>query len=211
MYQDISLSKLNCMPLLLSFNAVSPTSNQFNGDLLAEVLWLDASRNIIGTGLSLFIKNGRITGIDLTYFDITDRPPANAAWARLQFSKAKGSSSDMILIDQVILTPVSSINLLQNPGFEAGLNQWTTASFDSSYALPFAGGGQALATRAGYYVPGRTNRPLSLRSSTFLLSFAAAANGEASLSVEVRWLDALDNPTPIRWYWSLPSSYLLRL
>jgi|CZCB01.1.fsa_nt_gi hypothetical protein len=195
MYQDISLSKLNCMPLLLSFNAVSPTSNQFNGDLLAEVLWLDASRNIIGTGLSLFIKNGRITGIDLTYFDITDRPPANAAWARLQFSKAKGSSSDMILIDQVILTPVSSINLLQNPGFEAGLNQWTTASFDSSYALPFAGGGKAQVTRADTMYQDVLIGHFP-KNSTFLLSFAASANGEASLSVEVRWLDALDNPTP---------------
>ncbi len=192
MYQDISLAKVNCMPLLLSFNAVSPTSNQFNGDLLVEVLWLDASRNIIGTGLSLFIKNGRITGIDLTYFDITDRPPANAAWARLQFSKAKGSTSDMILIDQVILTPVSSINLLQNPGFEAGLNQWTTASFVSSYELPFAGGGKAQATQSDtMYQDVLINH--FPKNSTFLLSFAASANGEASLSVEVRWLDALDN------------------
>ena len=63
MYQDISLSKLNCMPLLLSFNAVSPTSNQFNGDLLAEVLWLDASRNIIGTGLSFLSKTAGLPAL----------------------------------------------------------------------------------------------------------------------------------------------------
>lgn len=196
MYQDVSLAKVNCKPLFFSFNVVSNSSNQFNGDLLVEVFWLDAKRNIIATGLSLFIRDGRINGTDLTYFDITDRPPCSAAWARLQFSKSQGTEPDVILIDQVILAPLSSINLVQNPGFEAGLSQWITnpdTSFESSYAQSFAGGGRAITSANGVlsqdvYIG---NQPMR---STFLLSFAATANGDSTLTIQVQWLDSADNP-----------------
>ncbi|MFZ5645066.1 MAG: hypothetical protein ACOY46_15915 [Bacillota bacterium] len=84
-----------------------------NGNLTVQILWLDQLCNPISTGLGLFIPNGRINPLArLTYFDITDRPPAGAAWARILFSKQVEEENDAIDIDQVILTPVNTINFV---------------------------------------------------------------------------------------------------
>lgn len=200
MFQDISLSNLGNWPLFLSFN-VNPGSNDpINfGNLVAEVSWLDANHNIISSGLRSFFFIGRLR---LTYFDITDRPPVGAAWARLQFSKWAGQSSpadiDIIFIDQVILTPVGAINLVQNPSFEAGLAHWTPeppTSFVPHYSPYLEGLAYANAPREE---DGNLLQDVSINhlpaGSTFMLSFAAYGIGICPLTVRVQWLDATDNP-----------------
>jgi len=194
LFQDVSLDKLFNSPLFLSFNVIAASETTFNGNLVVEVLWLDAGHNVIATGLRLFIPSGRINAnARITYTDITDRPPANAVWARLLFSKGSGESSDIIALDQVILTPVLTINLVQNPGFELGLTDWTTTTFtiNNSYALEgtaqaFVSGGVSTLLQD---VPIR-NLP---RYSSFLFSFGAVSGNTATLIAQIFWLDAQDN------------------
>jgi len=141
LFQDVALSGLANCPLFVSFNAFPGTDNNSNGNLAVEVLWLDVNRVTIATGLRKIIPNfGINTSVRLTYFDITDRPPAGAVFARLLFSKGTGTApNDIIEIDQVILAPVNSINLVQNPGFELGLTGWTTTTFTPIFIETFEG------------------------------------------------------------------------
>lgn len=211
MYQDVPLAKLVLCPLFLSFNAFAGSDNESNGNLVVEVSWLDADRNIIANGLRIFIPNDRINfNAKITFFDITDRPPADAARARLQFSKGAGASPDFIVIDQVILAPVSSINLIQNPSFEAGLTHWAATpdtSFVPFYFLPIEGAADAFAVTTGilsqdvpiHSVPDR---------STFLLSFAAVATGPVTLTVRVEWRNAAGNPIGSGLNLFIPSAVL---
>ena len=192
LFQDVALASLSHRPLFLSFNVFPGGTNTANGNLIAEVLWLDADRNSIATGLRIFIPNQRITFARITYFDITDQPPAAAAWARLQFSKglSGAENNDIIEIDQVLLTPAGTSNLSQNPSFEAGLTGWTATSFDLNFAVPLEGAAQVLTNTAGSTlfqdVPINSLPP----HSSFLLAFGAAAMNIATLSVQVLWLNA---------------------
>ncbi|MEG6616141.1 hypothetical protein V6C27_06825 [Peptococcaceae bacterium 1198_IL3148] len=129
----------------------------------------------------------------LTYFDITDRPPTNVAWARLQFSKAAGSENATLEIDQVILTPVASTNLLQNPSFELGFTGWNAPlNFAPNFGNSFAGMAEALTEGEG--ILSQDVRIDNLPdNSSFLFSFAANSNEAPVLSAVVAWLDAADN------------------
>jgi len=212
MFQDVLIPKQEYCPLFLSFNAYSGSNNELNGNLVAEVSWLNADHNIIATGLRIFIPNGRINFIaKITFFDITDRPPAGAAWARLQFSKGVGASPDLIVIDQVILAPISSINLVQNPSFESGLAHWTSdpnTSFIPDFLLPFEGVAQAVTTANGSLFQDVPINWLPAKSS-FMLSFAAAATGAATLTVRVEWRNAADNPIGSGLNLLIPSDTLI--
>ncbi len=199
LYQDVSLHKLANNPLLLSFNVFPGSDAANNGELIAEAIWLDTAGNPIAAGLRLFIPDGRIDSRSRqTYFDITDIPPTGAAWARIQFSKGPSLivPDTTISIDQVILAPVDSINLVQNPGFEAGLAHWASdpdTSFVPSFSLSYEGAGHTETAANGVLFQDVPLNKLPARSS-FLLSFAAFANGAANLSIRVEWRNAADDP-----------------
>ncbi|NLW17364.1 MAG: hypothetical protein GX033_06950, partial [Firmicutes bacterium] len=120
-WQDASLDGVQRQPLFLSFNLFGSLQA---ADLIVQVLWLDRDHRAIGVGRSMFISANVFTGelnTKITFFEITDVPPANAAFARLLFSKRIGEENSFIELDQVILAPIQSINLVQNHGFESGL------------------------------------------------------------------------------------------
>ncbi len=193
--QDVALNGLANCPLFISFNAFPGTDNNSNGNLAVEVLWLDVNRVSIATGLRKLMPNfGINTSVRLAYFDITDRPPASAVFAKLLFSKGTGTApNDIIEIDQVILTPVNSINLVQNPGFELGLTGWTTTIFTPVFIETIEGAAAAFTNANGTLFQDVPITELPFNSS-FLLSFAAsvAESNVASLSVQVLWLNAAD-------------------
>lgn len=190
LFQDVSLA-LKQGPLFLSFEAFAGFGETLNGNLIAEILWLDEAHNTIDTGLRIFIPSGRINGqARLTFFDITDQPPANATQARLMFSKGAATDPDNAIdIDQVILTPVDSINLVQNPSFEAGLTGWTS-TFNLNFAVPLEGAAQVLTNTAGGTLIQDVPINTLPHSSSFLLAFGAAAINTVTLSVQVLWLNA---------------------
>ncbi len=191
-FQDIPMDTC-CSPLFLSFNVFAASNNHNNGSLVAEVLWLNKDRNTMATGLRLFIPENRInSSTRITYFAITDRPPSGTAYARLQFSKGAGSLPDPISLDQVILARVSSLNLVQNPGFELGLTHWASISFAPNFSVPYEGAAQVHATDYGALFQEIPINNLPVHTP-FLLSFAAAGS-LTSLRVLVLWLNHAGNP-----------------
>ncbi len=78
-------------------------------------------------------------------------------------------------------------------GFELGLFAWNTTSFSHSFSKPLEGSAHAL----GYGRNSILSQDIALAGfpahSSFLLSFGTAADLEASLSVQILWLDAYDN------------------
>jgi len=196
MFQDVSLIDTGLTPLFLSFYIEGTSFN--DGNLIVEVLWLDNTFNQIGIGLRQFIPPSLRLPTRVSFFDITDQPPAGTAWARLQFSKGQGAvaAEDFIKIDQIILTPVNSGNLVQNPGFELGLTGWTATGFTPNFTEAFTGLGQAVGEVSGgtlfQDVP-LTHLPAN---TPLLVSFAVrslqTSNGE--LTVQVLWLNAAGNP-----------------
>lgn len=191
MFLDIDLDCPAVCPLLLSFNVFSGAAeNDNNGILVVEVIWLDDQENAIATGLRLFIPNGRIdTDARITYYGITDQPPAGAVRARLLFSKGVGvPPNDLIEVDQVILVPVGSVNLVRNPGFEAGLAGWTANGFAPDFIIVYEGAASVATSAIDNSL--FQDVPLAGQSagSPFLLSFAAFG-GLESLTAQVIWLD----------------------
>lgn len=214
LWQDVSLAGAARSPLLLSFNLFgslgAPTP-----DTTVEVLWLDSRHNIIGQGQRLFIGEGTLGGdfsTRISFLAVTDAPPKNTACARVLFSKADGQEGSFLQIDQVILTPVRTLNLVQNPSFEADLLSWSTNAFSTDYQSHLEGGASAISTEAGYLtqsVP-LTNQP---PGSSYLLSFALKCENEVTVRVTVQWVDAsgtiigppgLDLTVPAN---TLPSQY----
>jgi len=191
MYQDVSLAGTDCSPLFLSFNVVS----NIQPDLTVQVLWLDSNHNYIASGLEMYIKanttdsanNGRVT-----FFDITDSPPPGAAFARLIFSKVEGIGDSTVSIDQVILAPAGSINLLKNPSFEAGFIGWSGANYSVSFETSLQGAAEITTALGGTLIQDISleNQP---SESSYLFSFGAYAEGPASLTAQILWLDAEDN------------------
>jgi len=193
-WKDVALAGVSGRPLLLSFNLFASLEA---ADLIVEVIWLDRHLRAIGVGRHMYIGADTLTGefnAKITFFEITDRPPANAAFARLQFSKLEGDENSFIEIDQIILAPVRSINLVQNYGFESGLTEWNASDFVADYDLPLVGGGHARGEGDGLlsqevYIG---NQPLG---SSYLLSFALSLTETAAVetTVRVQWLDRDSN------------------
>ncbi len=107
---------------LLSFAAqgVGPVT------LNVHLEWLDSQGNAIGSGLNLSIPNETLDnqGNYLSYLNITYPTIAGTAAARLTFSAAVPNPAYYVRLDQVIFAPVLTSNLITNPGFEDGLNDW---------------------------------------------------------------------------------------
>ena len=199
-FQDISLVGVERYPLLFSFEVFpGPNSVKAQGNLIVEVLWLDKYHNPIGLGLRLFIPESAINNKShITFFDITDSPSYGAAFARLLFSKSLGKEPeepDTLQIDQVILAPVSSKNLVQNPGFQLGLEGWNAIFTGASYLLPYEGSGKATTTgkKSAELIQDICIKDYPSHSS-FLFGFAAGSVGAIPLSVQVLWLDEENNP-----------------
>lgn len=196
MFQDVSLIDTGLTPLFLSFYIEGTSFN--DGNLIVELLWLDNAFNQIGIGLRQFIPPSLRIPTRVSFFAVTDQPPEGTAWARLQFSKGQGAvaAEDFIKIDQVILTPVNSGNLVQNPGFELGLTGWTATGFTPNFTEAFTGLGQA----AGEVSGGTLFQDIPLThlpaNTPLLVSFAVrslqTSNGE--LTVQVLWLNAAGDP-----------------
>lgn len=190
LFQDVSLEGLCNSPLFLSFNMLGNAQPEFT----VEVLWLDKERNPIGTGLSMFIppnttENTGSNNSRVTFFATTDRPPKEAAYARLLFSKGFSEGQSIIFLDQVILAPVKTGNLVDNPGFEAGLTDWSGTDFQPNFEAPLEGVGNAFTSTGGILsqdVP-IGNQPAN---SSYLFSFGAFVFGAfVPLQVQILWLD----------------------
>jgi hypothetical protein len=185
LYQDVVLGPLQRNPLFLSFIAYVAAGAP--GELVAEVLWLDASGIVIGNGLRAFIPGTTLSTAHITFFDITDRPPLGTQWARLQFSK--GTPSVAVLLDLVNLAPVQTTNLVRNPSFERGLADWSAAGFDSGFTLPFEGAANAVQS----VTPGTLSQDVPIQpvlpGSSYLLSFAALAPVNSTVTAQLLWLN----------------------
>ena len=194
---DVPINKQNPYPLLLSlilYNGEVGTPIIGLGNLVVQILWLDKQYNVIASGLRGFISsralnnNGRTT-----YYDITDTPPPEAAYARFLLSKGDGSVAiNLMAIDNIILTPVKTANLLQNPSFENGLTGWTANGFNTGFSVMLEGAAAAESNGEGSL---SQDIPLNnfLRRSPFLLSFAVISNLTSSLNVRLLWLDSNNN------------------
>ncbi|HPF19847.1 MAG TPA: hypothetical protein PLC88_00745 [Syntrophomonas sp.] len=186
-----------CRRLFFSFNAMGGAESCYNGTLTAQIVWLDKEYNQIGIGLRMFVPDGRITNTArLTFFALTDQVPAQAVYARISFSKGQGTSSDAILIDQVLLAPLAGYDLLTNSDFESDLLGWTanpTTAFISDHKLSLEGAGHVRT-----HFNGTLTQDVYIRSlppgSSFLFSFAAGGVGAVMLYVHVDWLDSNKNP-----------------
>ncbi len=179
LYQDVILPQVGSRPLLLSFSALSLYNNLIRpsrGNLVVEVIWQNSSGNPIGTGLRLLIPTTMLVDNDnrLTYVEVTDRPPANAVRARLQFSKAALVTGDNpIILDNIILAPVEDINLITNPGFQERLFEWTSINSGASGLQSYEGTINAVLNSGGI---GNIYQDVPISSlpanSSYLLSFA---------------------------------------
>ncbi len=192
--QDVELCLWRRQPLLLSFIAYAANDSVGFGNLAAQVLWLDGSGNTLGTGFASF-QSSRVFSDNsrITFYGVTDTPPLGTVGARLIISKGEGGNApDLIALDQVILTPIKSSNLIQNPGFEAGLNFWNATGFLPDFLNPFEGSANALAQAGGTLYQDIPIALLPWRSS-FLLSFAVQGAAGSSLHVRLEWLNAANN------------------
>lgn len=199
--QDVSLEGTCNSPLLVSFEIFRVTVQQSSAsDLIIEVLWLDNMGNIIGTGLRTLIPSERTSNDQnrLTFVEITDSPPDNAVMARLQFTKGSlplFNVGNILDIDQIILTPISSINLVTNSGFELGRQFWSSTNANESFTSNYEGTGNILLNA----INGELIQNIPINNfphgSSFLLSFAAfSTNANSTLKVQVIWLDKNGNP-----------------
>ncbi|MEW9095903.1 MAG: hypothetical protein AB2417_12550 [Clostridiaceae bacterium] len=187
-YQDVLLPETGKKPLLLSFSALSLYDSNLErperGSLVVEVVWQNGSGSPIGIGLRLLIPSTMLVDNDtrLTYVEVTDRPPANAVSARLQFSKGvlvnAGNPTTIgdnpIVIDQVILAPLEDINLINNSGFQERLFDWNSTNSGARGLAQYEGTNYAVLNIGGV---GTIYQDVPINSlpanSAFMLSFAA--------------------------------------
>lgn len=189
LFQIVPLPAIQRSPLFLSFITYG---NQEEGtaNLTAKVIWLNAELNEIGIGLSAVIPASNIQLARVTFFDVTDTPPLGAFWAKLLFSRSAAEST--IYLDLVNLAPVRSINLIQNPSFERGLDGWITEDISTSFASALEGTASASGQLLGVLRQIVPLRPLSI-GSAYLLSFSCFAESNI-VSLVVRWLNILGMP-----------------
>lgn len=187
--QDVLLDPVPPKPLLLSFIAFMEDDEAYSARLIVEVLWLDAMRRVIGTGLKAFLGPNIIANARVTFFDCTDKPPSDAYWARLLLSKGNTASS-RVSLDAFNLVPLESPNLMRNPSFESGMDHWAAENFSIDYAYPWEGNSSAVCMGAPATL--RQDVPLGLlrTGSAFLLSFAAQSSLNANMDVQLIWLNA---------------------
>ncbi|WP_097028373.1 hypothetical protein [Clostridium peptidivorans] len=204
MFQDVLLEKTCRKPLLVSFEMLPATGEGTItvGNLIVEVLWLNDEGEIIGTGLRTLIPSERTSNNRnrLTFVEITDTPPENAAMARLQL--AKGATADnatnILDIDNIILAPIDSSNLIKNSGFQLKLANWSSTRANVFFGDVYEGTARVALEDNGTLIQ---NVPIDSfpRNSNFLLSFAVASvqnfEGGTFLKAQVIWLDR--NGTPI--------------
>lgn len=197
LWQDISLAGVRGYPLFLSFNLRSSQITELvpAPRLIVEVTWLDSNERIIGYGARLFINPQSLTGAEnerVTHFHIVDPPPEQAAYARLAFGKQEGNEASFIQLDQIILAPVLTSNLLTNPGFEIGLNFWTTETFEPNYTSRLEGIGAARADADNSVLEKDVfigNHP---RGSSYLLGFGLHSPALVAATAQVLWFDRND-------------------
>lgn len=193
LYQDVPLRLWRAEPLLFSFFAYTESDAVSSGTLVAEVSWLDAAHRKIGIGLQATLVSDVINTRRITYFDVTDRPPLAASWARVLLSKG-GDADTSIVLDHFNLTPVGTPNLVQNPGFEQGLAKWIATAFHTTFSGAWENNAAAENTgQAGLLYQDISIFP-ARPGTSFLLGFAAEASGIAQLSVQLIWLNAFGNP-----------------
>lgn len=197
--QDVLLESSCNSPLLVSFQIFRGAPGGPIGDLIVEVLWLDCLGNIIGTGLRSFIPSERTSNQEnrLTFVEITDATPDNAAAARLTITKGAlaNDTNNILDIDQIILSPISSINLLNNSGFQLGKQEWTGNNLSEVFTENYEGTGNLLLSSLNVTLI--QNVPINnfSRGSSFLLSFAVLSSTDnGTLSAQVIWLDKNGNP-----------------
>lgn len=191
-FQELSIKGASQYSMFFSFNAFSPSENNNNGTLTAEVVWLDKENQAVGTGLRMFVPNDRINNFArITFFAITDRPPAGTVAARVMFSKGQGLENDIILIDGVILAAIYKPDLVQNGDFEAGLLGWEAnpdTAFISDHKLSLEGAGHVRT-----HFNGTLTQDISIRQfpkMPFLFSFAVLGEGPVTLNVRIEWLNS---------------------
>ena len=192
LYQIAPISPFLRRPLFLSFIAYAPEPAG-SGSLTAEVLWLDSEFNVAGTGLRAVIPGSAITNARITFFDVTDTPPVGAVWAKLLFSK--GQSDLQVYLDLINLTPVKTANLIQNPSFEYGLDNWAATGFVPGFSPVLEGGAAAasdLLSSSGSLIQTVSLRPV-FPGAVYLLSFAFLSDVFPA-QVFVRWLNILGEP-----------------
>lgn len=197
LWQDIPLFGVRGYPLLLSFNLRSSQVTELVPPprLIVEVIWLDSFQRIIGYGARLFINPKAVTDLDserVTHFHIVDPSPAQAAFARLVFTKQEGNEASFIQLDQIVLAPVLSGNLVNNPGFEIGLTSWTTETFAPSYFFRLEGIGAAVANADNAVLQQDVDISRHPRGSTYLLGVGYHSPALAAVTVQVLWLDRND-------------------
>lgn len=205
MFQDVLLDRICRKTLFLSFEMLPLPWQEPNavGKLVAEVFWIDDKENIIGTGLRTLIPEERTSCGDnrLTFVEITDMPPENAVKARLQFSKGTTeiNTTNILDIDNVILAPIGSINLVKNSGFQLGLNNWSFSNASVQFTNIYEGTASINLEPNGTLTQNIVINNLPYNSN-FLLSFAIDAlraddfPGETFLRAQVIWLNKLDSP-----------------
>ncbi len=209
-FQELSLKGINQYPLFFSFNAFSPSASNNNGTLTAEVVWLDKENQAIGTGVRMFVPNDRINDwARITFFTITDCPPAGTASARVMFSKGQGIENDIILIDGVVLAAINKPDLVRNGDFEAGLLGWDpdpNTAFISDHKLSLEGAGHV---RTHFNGTLTQDIPIGQFSKMpFLFSFAVLGEGLVSLNVRIEWLDRNNNAIGSGLSISIPNNTL---
>ncbi|HPU02071.1 MAG TPA: hypothetical protein PK568_09305 [Bacillota bacterium] len=194
LYQDVPLANLPARtPLLLSF-AVSGGQT----DLSVQVLWLDeAGGQLEPPGIDLFISGETLVAQRnnyLTYLDLTQPAPPGAAAARVIFTDTIDKQTD-IFLDKVILLGAASANLLQNPSFEEGLDQWNavnTASVPTGDA--YEGNAVARIDAGGGLLYQEVELP-SAAGRCFVLNFGYRSSSigvdlSGNTLAEVQWLDS---------------------
>lgn len=210
LFQNVSLAGVGRRPLFLSFNV---RGSQGAADLIVDVIWLDRSLRVLGVGQHMYIGAENFTGelnAPLTFFEITDLPPTQAAFAKLVFSKQEGAVDSYIDIDQVILAPIHSINLVQNHGFERGLLMWNPTNFIAGFSFPLEGGGFARGQGDGLltqdvYIANQPPR------SSYLFSFALSIPEAVAVetTVRVQWLNSDGTVISDGLVFFIPSASLL--
>lgn len=121
--QDVNIRNLPCRtPFLLSFavQGIGPVTLQ------VRVEWLNSRGTPIGCGLNLDIPNATLGNQEnyLSYLNVTCPSVPGTATARIIFCASVPNPSNFVRLDQVIFAPVLSGNLIANPSFENGLNNW---------------------------------------------------------------------------------------
>lgn len=178
-YQDVPIGSLPAnSSFLLSFAARS------GDDLSVRVEYRD-NLGPVGTGLNLLIPAATLNQDGWKTFAVAVETPAppGATIARVVF---EGIS---VRVDKVILVPVKSPNLLLNPSFEDGLNNWTSENINIVIGNSYEGGQHTIPVGSAFMLQNVNIGPDT--GCCYLLTFGAQAiTLRSDVLVEVLWLDA---------------------